>query len=175
MIKFLAKKELLFLVPFQSASPADPDYVWPEAYNGDIEHLIGLLRQAPPYQIDNNHHHCGLRVRILPALDFIRDCFDTGIGINPMRWKTDRASQTWISEKPSKGRGGKAFTVGGEVVGEDAFQPFDFTTSKTGMEFGPNSLDTAKVAKTLFTANSWTWTSSKEEESSRLLKTSLKW
>lgn len=102
MIKFLAKKELLFLVPFQSVSPEDPDYIWPQAYTSDIDHLIGLLRQCPPYQIDHNHSHCGLRVRILPALDYIKDCIEAGIGINPLRWKADRATQTWTIDRSSK-------------------------------------------------------------------------
>lgn len=173
-IKFLSKKGLLFLIPFQSASPDDPDYIWPEAYSGDIEHLIGLLRQCPQYQIDQNHRHCGLRVRILPALDYIKECLDTGIGINPMRWKIDRAPQTWVATRESGNIDRKAFTVGKEkVVGNS----FEFTkAARTSMQFGANSLDTIKSAKTLFTADTWIWTGgSQGEEDSSMLKTSLKW
>jgi hypothetical protein len=54
MIKFLTKKNLLSLVPFQE----NPDYIWPEAYNGDVDYLISILRQCPSYQIDHNHAHC---------------------------------------------------------------------------------------------------------------------
>jgi hypothetical protein len=54
MIKFLTKKKLLSLVPFQE----DPDYILPETYNGDLDYLITILRQCPSYQIDHNHAHC---------------------------------------------------------------------------------------------------------------------
>jgi hypothetical protein len=171
-IKFLSKKGLLFLIPFQTASPEDPDYIWPEAYTGDIDNLIGLLRQFPPYQLDTNHHHCGLRVRILPALDYIKDCFDV-IGINPMRWKTDRAMQTWIATKSPKENERRPFVVGGEAIGQEV-KSFDFTKAKSMLQFGSSSLDTDKSAKQLFTAGSWIW-QAKDEESSRLLKTSLRW
>jgi hypothetical protein len=56
MVKFLTKKGLLSLVPFQSGSTEDLEYIWPEAYNGDVDYLIGLLRQCPSYQIDHNHN-----------------------------------------------------------------------------------------------------------------------
>lgn len=174
MIKFLSKKGLLFLIPFQTVAPEDPEYLWPEAYTGDIDNLIGLLRQCPPYQIDKNHHHCGLRVRILPALDYIKDCFDA-IGINPMRWKTDRATQTWIPQTPSKSNGKRPFVVGGDAVGQENIRSFDFSKARSSLQFGSNSLDTDKSAKNLFTAETWVWTQGQEAESSRLLKTSLKW
>ena len=173
MIKFLSKKGLLFLIPFQSASPDEPDYTWPEAYSGDIENLIGLLRQCPPYQIDQNHHHCGLRGRVLPALDYIKDCLDTGVGINPMRWKTDRAAQTWIPFKDLKRNNKKHFVVGGNVVDETK-NHFDFIKARSMMQFGMYSLDTEKSAKSLFTAETCIWTSG-QEESSKVLRTALKW
>lgn len=157
MIKFLSKKGLLMLMPFQTASLEETDYVWPEPYTSDIEHLIGLLRQCPPYQIDYNHHHCGLRVRILPALDYIKDCLDTGIGINPMRWKSDRAAQTWVVAKKIKGTR-KDFVVGGKAVDEAQTGVFNFTTAKATMLFGSNSLNIDKSAKSLFAAESWIWT-----------------
>jgi hypothetical protein len=59
MVKFLTKKGLLSLVPFQSVSPEDSDYIWPEAYSGDVDYLINMLRQCPSYQIDHNHGRCG--------------------------------------------------------------------------------------------------------------------
>lgn len=172
MIKFLSKKELLFLIPFQTASPEDPDYIWPEAYKGDIEQLIGLLRQCPPYQIDHNHHHCGFRVRILPALDYIKDCVDTGIGINPLRWKTDRAAQTWVPIKDPQGYRKKPFIIGDKSVNDPKIN-FDFTKARSTMQFGANSLDTDKSAKSLFTAETRTWTG--KEANSELMKSSLKW
>jgi len=38
---------------------------------GNIPHIIASLRQIPDYQIDGNHIGCGIRRRILPALDCI--------------------------------------------------------------------------------------------------------
>jgi hypothetical protein len=170
MIKFMTKKGLLSLVPFQAVSPEDPEYLWPEAYTGDIEHLIVLLRQIPEYQIDKNHSHCGVRVKILPALRYIKDCFDTGIGIKLAVWRTDMAAQTWIPSKLSNGKGRKPFIVGGEVVGENATS-FDFTKAGSIMELGSSSFSSDKSAKALFTAEKRKWTLEKGEESIRLRST----
>lgn len=170
MIKFLSRKGLLSLVPFQAVSPEDPEYVWPEPYMGDIEHLIGLLRQCPSYQLDKNHSHCGLRAKILPGLEYIRDCIDTGIGIKVMLWRADRAAHTWIPSKPINGRGIKPFVIGEEVDGET----FNFTKSRSGMELGAHSFNADRSAKSMFTAKKWTWTSSKEEDIIRSSRPSLK-
>jgi hypothetical protein len=164
MIKFLTRKGLLSLIPFQAVSPEDPSYVWPEPYMGDIEHLIGLLRQCPSYQLDKNHSHCGLRSKILPALEYIRDCIDTGIGIKFMRWRTDRAAHTWFRPKPTTGRSRKPFVMGDE----DNIDTFDFAKSKSGMELGASSFNVDNSAKSMFAAKRWTWTpAAVEEENSR--------
>jgi hypothetical protein len=170
MIKFLTRKGLLSLIPFQAVPPEDPDYVWPEPYTGDIEHLIGLLRQCPSYQLDKNHSHCGLRTRILPALEYIRDCIDTGIGIKVMRWRADRAAHSWIFPKPTAGRERKPFVIGDE---EDV-QTFDFAKSRSGMELGANSFNADSSAKNMFTAKKWVWTPDREEEIPRSSRPSLK-
>jgi len=174
IVKFLSKKGLLSLIPFQAVSPEDPEYVWPEPFAGDIEHLIGLLRQCPSYQIDKNHTHCGLRSKILPALTAIQSCIDTGIGIKVMHWKTDRTSETWIVPTPTNGKGRKPFIVGDE--GEEYIRIFDFTKSKPSMELGASGLNADRLAKDLFTARKCIWTNEGEEESSSRngLKTPLK-
>jgi hypothetical protein len=171
MVKFLTRKELLSLIPFQAVPPDDPEYVWPDPYTGDIEHLIGLLRQCPSYQLDKNHSHCGLRSRILPALEYIRDCIDTGIGIKVMRWRADRPSQTWLTAKPTTGRGRKPFAVGDE----ENIKTFDFTKSRSGMELGPNSFNADKSAQSLFTAKKWIWTQELVEENTRPSRPTLKY
>lgn len=176
MIKFLTKKNLLSLVPFQAASPYDSDYIWPEAYTGDIENIIGLLRQCPSYQIDKNHGHCGLRSRILPSLEYIRDCVDTGIGIKVLRWKTDRGSQSWVADRKRddvSGGGRRPFVVGGEAVGEEnGGRYFDFTKSRSIMEFGSNSINVDSAAKAMFTAEKWCWSAEREDDGMKLPKTS---
>lgn len=170
MIKFMTKKGLLSLVPFQAVSPDDQEYIWPDAYTGDIEQLIVLLRQFPEYQIDKNHTHCGIRVKVLPALRYIKDCMDTGLGIKTMLWRSDRASQTWISSKLISGNGKKPFMVAGEAVG-DKGNFFDFTKADSRTELGGNSFNTDKLAKALFTADKRKWTLEKGEESIRLKST----
>jgi hypothetical protein len=90
-----------------------------------------------------------------------------------MRWKTDRAAQTWVSLKEPKSNSRKPFIVGGKAV-DELKNSFDFTKAKSTMQFGANSLDTDKSAKSLFTAETRTW-SSGQEESSKVLRTALKW
>ena len=173
MIKFLTKKSLVSLIPFQAASPYDADYIWPEAYAGDIENIIGLLRQCPNYQIDKNHGHCGLRSRILPSLEYIKDCVDTGVGIKIARWRSDRVGQTWVAERKGKGKGRRPFLVSGEAVSEeDRGRSFDFTKDRGSMEFGGSSMNVDKAAKAMFTAEKWCWTSEREDEGVKLPKTS---
>ena len=181
MIKFLTKKNLLSLIPFQAASPYDPEYIWPEAYTGDIENIIATLRQCPSYQIDKNHGHCGLRSRILPMLDYVGGMVEGGVGMRVMRWKTDRGGQSWASVKKVNMVGHEAqsrnerrpFVVGGEAVGEDdKGKTFDFMKDRGSMEFGGSSMNVDKAAKALFTAENWVWTTEREDDGMRLPKTS---
>lgn len=134
MIKFFMHKGLLML-----KSPLSSDDEYPEGYGGDIENLITVLRQCPSYQIDKNHGHCGLRTRIIPALDYIQALLSSIIGINSRGWRIDRKGNSW--------------TV---TEGEE---PFRFTRSISGdprlkME---GSLIADKYAKALFTASLWDW------------------
>jgi hypothetical protein len=111
-----------------------------------------------------------LRTRILPALEYIRDCIDTGIGIKVMRWRADRAAHSWISPKPTAGRGRKPFVI----ADEEDVQTFDFAKSRSGMELGANSFNADSSAKNMFTAKKWIWTPDREEEIPRSSRPSLK-
>ncbi|OBT57193.1 hypothetical protein VE04_02390, partial [Pseudogymnoascus sp. 24MN13] len=87
MVKFFVNKGI-----FAFTSPLlvnEEDY--PEPYDGDIENLITALRQCPSYQYDKNHAHCGLRTRLIPALDFIQAMLASGVGIDRGNWKAERA------------------------------------------------------------------------------------
>ena len=177
MIKFLTKKQLLSLIPFQAASPYDPEYIWPEAYPGDIENIIGLLRQCPSYQIDKNHGHCGLRSRILPMLDYVKDLVDGGVGIKVQRWKTDRLGHSWAANKNGVGthkrNEQRPFVVCGEAVGEDdKGRTFSFMKDRESMEFGGSGMNLDKAAKALFTAERRVWTAERDDDVMRLPKTS---
>ena len=157
MVKFLTKKGLLSLVPFQSFSPDDPEYIWPEAYTGDIDYLIGLLKQCPSYQIDKHHSHCGLRTKLLPALKYINTCLGMGLGVKLVRSKTGASFESWIPEGTQKP---KQFWVG-------AGKGEDVDVSGNGKNFSLAKADTIavhsssaaaeKATKDLFTADKWNW------------------
>jgi hypothetical protein len=134
MIKFFTHKGLLIL-----KSPLSCDEEYPEGYRGDIENLITVLRQCPSYQIDKNHGHCGLRTRIMPALDYIQAMLSSNTGINSRSWRNNRKSSSWTM-----------------VEGEE---PFRFTRSVSA---DPRlkiegSLVADKYAKALFTSSQWDW------------------
>ncbi|KAK6610991.1 hydroxyproline-rich glycoprotein [Botrytis cinerea] len=166
MVKFLTRKNLLSLIPFQAVSPDDPEFIWPEAYTGDIEQLVALLRECPSYQIDKNHGHCGLRNKLLPALSYIKDCVDGGIGIKSQLWKTERSNQTWIPSPSTNTSNKKAFVVGGKAVGDDRPEKlFDFKSlNREDLTSGGRSLGVDKAAKKLFLADKWDWIREVETE-----------
>jgi hypothetical protein len=161
MIKFLTKKDLLLLTPFQATSPYGPECIWPKAYSGDLLDIVRTLRKCPNYQIDKNHGHCGLRTRIFPMLEYIEAILMTAVGLGGPRWKTDRMEETWAVERKKNGgekrSARKPFVVNGEAAGEDERgRTFVFTEA---MMFAND-----KAAKALFTAEKWNW--SKENEDS---------
>lgn len=89
-----------------------------------------------------------------------------------MRWRVDRAGQSWILPKQVNGnKGRKPFVVGEE----DDVDSFDFTKPRPGMEMGPNSFNADVSAKTLFTAKKWIWTINKEDEALRPSRPTLKY
>jgi len=159
MVKFLSKKGLLHLVPLQAVSPEDTDYIWPEAYTGDVEALIGILRQCPSYQIDSHHKHCGLRNKLLPALDYIKGCIDSGLGVRLLTLKSGDGGSTHESWIPKESKEKKSFWVGNEDVGErEGSKTFIFSKARSGERWDAD-LSSGEImkAKALFTAGSWNW------------------
>ncbi|OXV07843.1 hypothetical protein Egran_04394 [Elaphomyces granulatus] len=67
---------------------------------GDILAIIASLRQVPDYQIDSNHTGCGIRRRLLPALDCIEGflCDSRGLlGLVLRVWKSSsRQMNSWM-------------------------------------------------------------------------------
>lgn len=131
MIKFLTHKNLLHLISFCYTD-------FPALYDGDVEQLINMLRQCPSYQIDKNHAHCGLRTRLLPALEYIQSMSSGSIGINRQGWKVARNEQSW-----ARGEGGKPFSFTREV-----------SDPRLRIE-GNMVID--RYARALFTATEWDW------------------
>jgi hypothetical protein len=97
MIRFFGK---IGSVKLQGTIYADPDEGFPASYEGEVEQLIATLRQCPSYQIDRNHAHCGIRARLIPALDPIQALLRTESGICRSCWKEDRARYRWYEGEP---------------------------------------------------------------------------
>ena len=160
MIKFLVKKDLLSLVPFQAASPEDEEYIWPDAYAGDIETLIGLLRQCPSYQINQYHGHCGLRTKILPILEYIKACIEAGVGVKFGRRKGDWVNEAWSHPPlPTTNSTYKPSWIGtGDDTASDGKSYFDYARIPPKGTWGLNNdLGIEKAAKAMFTAGKWNW------------------
>lgn len=134
MIKFFTHKGLLMLT-----SPLSTYEDYPEAYGGDIENLITILRQCPSYQIDQNHGHCGLRARMIPALDYIQAMLNSAIGIDRRGWKNDRPNSCWTT------------SVDGDIF---RFTRLVASDQRVRME---GYLIANKQAKALFTTGRWDW------------------
>lgn len=67
-------------------------------YAGDLKELIDKMRQCPEYQIDSNHHHCGLRTRLMPLLDQVEKALEDS-GICGDCWSTCRSEYSWAEAK----------------------------------------------------------------------------
>lgn len=94
-IKFLSRSGILQVkgMLFDAGAAAG-------AYEGDIFTLIDSLRQAPEYQIDRNHTHCGIRGRLISMLDMVLDALHH-IGICAECWITSRQDHAWADSKPA--------------------------------------------------------------------------
>jgi hypothetical protein len=134
MIKFLTHKGLLKLT-----SPLSTYDECPDVYGGEIENLITILRQCPAYQIDQNHGHCGLRARIIPALDYIQAMLSSHIGISGRGWKSDRPNNSWAT-----GEVGEAFRFTRSVAGDQRLKTEGYLMAD-------------RHAKALFTVGRWDW------------------
>lgn len=137
MVKFFVNKGL-----FTFTSPLlvnEEDY--PEPYDGDIENLITALRQCPSYQYDKNHAHCGLRTRLIPALDFIQAMLAFGVGLDRGKWKVERPSTSWENVNDDV----EPFRLTRSVASDPRLKLEGFLTSTT-------------LSKNFFAAGSWDWT-----------------
>jgi hypothetical protein len=144
MVRFLVHKNLLFLVNFSPKSlEAVPDFACVE-----IGHFLDTLRQCPAYQIDRHHTNCGMRTKVMPALDYLQAMLSSSaISFSSSSWETDRAATTW-QKAPKRG-----FDV--EDDRTFRFQRALVSDPRLRME-GAMALHT--FAKNLFTADAWNWT-----------------
>lgn len=94
MIKFFKRINTLSL-DGSIITTTDP----PDPYEGDVFELLDAFRQTPEYQIDKNHHHCGLRTRIMPLLDLITFSLTQEIGLCLHCWQEARYDYAWSKAK----------------------------------------------------------------------------
>ncbi|KAL7624077.1 hypothetical protein AAE478_005634 [Parahypoxylon ruwenzoriense] len=162
MFKFLANRNLTFLVDF---SPGSLDSIADTSLL-QVDAVLSALRQCPSYQIDKNHTNCGLRTRILPILDFIQSMLSAPIiPISRNAWKNDRQAVAWL---PPAGAGGGKTPTGD--------RPFRFTRSLAGdqrLRF-ENVMGADKFVRELFTASSWDWTA-EDQAQDALPSTTPRW
>jgi hypothetical protein len=133
--------------------PAEPTH-----YLGDIDRLLESLRQTSSYQIDRNHAHCGLRVRLLPLLDLIQNQLklDTGsldVGICADCWHQNRASYAWsLAKRPV------LWIPSGSLTGTST-RGLASMNNKNGRQSTPNScLDRHVKVRDMFMATEHDWT-----------------
>ncbi|GAP88603.1 putative hydroxyproline-rich glyco protein [Rosellinia necatrix] len=170
MFKFLTNKGLLRLVDFSPASvddallAADADADAPPP----VDALLAALRQCPGYQIDKNHTNCGLRTRMLPALDFVQALLSAGsIPVSQAAWKGNRAAHAWMPP-------GREQLQQLQQQHENE-RPFGFTRSLAAdqrLRF-ENNMGADKFARDVFTASSWDWTA--DDQGPDHVSTTPKW
>ncbi|KAK4173267.1 hypothetical protein QBC36DRAFT_245815 [Triangularia setosa] len=151
-IKFLINRNLFCFVDFapQSydifhASGPPNDYIM-----SDVSYIIKLLKQCPAYQIDKDHHHCGLRGRMGRILEFIEARLVTGVGVSRRDWEKDRSEATWEGKHGVEDGERKAFKYTGSV------------SSDARLRYG-DAFAAEKLTREVFTADEWDWTAQDHE------------
>ena len=146
LLRFLMSKGLLFLVDF---SPISLEAV-PDTSMVDMDELLVTLRQCPSYQVDKHHTNCGPRIRVEPVLDYIRTMLSANVVAIPLAdWKRRRADVSWVVAQAP-----------GDVDEESKERTFLFTRSLSNDQRlrYEGSIFADRMAKKLFTAESWDWT-----------------
>lgn len=149
MVKFLANKRLLFLVDFGPASLHEVD----DTCLLPIDAVLAALRQCPGYQIDKHHTNCGLRTRMLPALDFVKTLLAaSSVPLARLPWRNDRQNAAWMPREGAGGGGGR---------GEADDKPFQFTRAIAGDQRlrYEHAMGADRFARDVFTASGWNWSS----------------
>ncbi|GAB7341810.1 hypothetical protein MBLNU457_g0137t1 [Dothideomycetes sp. NU457] len=98
MVRFLRKINSLELAGTLLPAASDGEEELQEAYDEDVATIIDSMRQCPEYQIDKNHHHCGLRTRLMPILDLIEYSL-TEVAVCLTCWTECRGDYAWSQVK----------------------------------------------------------------------------
>ncbi|KAL2259651.1 hypothetical protein VTK26DRAFT_6610 [Humicola hyalothermophila] len=191
MVKFLVSRGLLFLVDFFSLHSSimydNSTDTTTAAAVADVGHVLATLRQCPSYQIDKHHTNCGLRTRMLPALEHIQAMLSSNVvSVSRQAWARDRAAASWFAASTSssasswdRGRDGDVSGDAGEDGGggdgkgwkeEKKKKVYRFTravaTDQRLRYEGAMAVD--RAARKLFTADEWDWTAEDQREADGL-------
>ena len=147
MVRFLAHRNLLFLVDFSPGSlllgsvPADQLALL------DVGGCWARCANAQATRLTRTTPTAGLRTRILPILEYVQAMLSSNVvSVSRKAWETDRAATTWIpsSEDEDDRRDGER-------------RVFRFTRSVMGDQRlryeGAMAAD--RLARKLFTAQEW--------------------
>ncbi|KAF2219060.1 hypothetical protein BDZ85DRAFT_269276 [Elsinoe ampelina] len=82
-------------------------------WEGDLLEILEKWKMCPEYQIDSNHHHCGIRTRLLPILERMeRAIEDVGVCGDCWRdhrdeyaWGRAKGPLIWRRDEPARGTG----------------------------------------------------------------------
>lgn len=119
----------------------------------DITAIIASLKQFPDYQIDSNHTGCGIRRRIIPALDCIERFVGDGRGLLGIS-----------SPRATTGDGGDIKTS----------LPATSWTNRALRRAGRVDIHFSKIHAVHYTTSGGTWRSVSLEEDARLFLTAKK-
>lgn len=142
MVKFLCSRDLLFLSDF---GPSSLDSL-PETATLDLPAVVDALKQCPEYQLDGNHNRCGLRSRMLPALEMLGGVLGSAeaVCVNPARWRSDRERESWTAR-------------GGGITDGDEEERVFYFNKLTKSELTLTESWSASKGRALFAADRWVW------------------
>jgi hypothetical protein len=141
MVKFFARLSSLALTSTMAGSePLNP-------YPGNLEHAIEHLRRCPSYQIDSFHNRCGLRERLLPALNLIKKPLKQ-VAICGACWNWYRTKVAW------RGANGPLVWSPLRLDGAAAAA----RNSLLGLWHGPDCMPSHLAAGDMFLATERNWT-----------------
>jgi hypothetical protein len=142
MVKFFARLGSLSLASTMAgAEPLD-------AYPGNLEHAIEHLKKCPSYQIDSFHNRCGLRERLMPALNLIEKALKQ-VAICGACWNWDRTKVAWRGAKGPLVWSPLRLDGGSAAAARNLLGPWD----------GPDCMPSHLAARDMFLASerNWTW------------------
>ncbi|KAG8624372.1 hypothetical protein KVT40_007439 [Elsinoe batatas] len=91
-VKFFSRSGTFSLVG--SLLPDEDATVW----GGDLLEILEKWKMCPEYQIDSNHHHCGIRTRLLPILERMERAIED-VGVCGDCWRDHRDEYAWSRAK----------------------------------------------------------------------------